>query len=110
MAVLFGTLLAIPHLRGTRAAPWPVGVLHALIGLAGLACLMLALQGPPRGLDQGTGSFGAIAAISIVAAAIVGATAFYRYRIKRTAVGTLIGVHATLAVSGFVILAVYVFS
>jgi len=108
-AVLVGSVLALLHLReGAAPPPWPLGALHGLIGIAGLALLALALRAPPRGLDQGTGSFGMIAAILLVLAALAGA-GLLRARLRKTRLsGALIGAHATLAVSGFVILLVYV--
>jgi hypothetical protein len=112
-AVLFGIVLAILHARGETAwrVPWPVGVLHGLIGICGFVCLLLALRGPPRGLDQGMASFGMIGAGLIALAVLVGLAIFITFRTKqRGGAGTLIGIHATLAVSGFVILAAYVFA
>jgi len=108
-AVLLGTLLALPYLRGASVPPgWLVGV-HATFGVAGLAALTLALRGPPRGLEQGTGSFGAISA-ALIAAALLAALGMLAGRLRRRRVSaTLVGVHATLAVGGFVVLIVYVF-
>ena len=108
-AVALGTALAVLYLRGEDAAapPWLLTVLHGLFGLGGLGCLLLALRGPPRGLDQGTASFGVIAAALLAAAALAGLTALIRQRGRGRRAGTLIGLHATLAVSGFVILAAY---
>jgi hypothetical protein len=109
VAVLMGALLAVAYLReGAAPPPLPLGVLHGLIGIGGLALLTLALRGPPRGADQGTGSFGIIAAVLVATAAAVGlAQLALRLRGRRLS-GTLIGVHATLAVGSFVILLVYV--
>ena len=73
VAVLFGSLLAVAYLREAAATPpLPFGVLHGLIALGGLALLTLALRGPPRGVAQGTGSFGTIAATLFTLAAFVG--------------------------------------
>jgi len=113
IAVLIGTVLAILHARGetAQAVPWALGALHGLIGIGGLGLLLLALRGPPRGLDQGTASFGMIGAVLIALAATVGLAIFRAFRMKRGhRAGTLIGIHATVAVSGFVILAAYVFA
>jgi hypothetical protein len=109
IAVLFGSLLAIAYLReGAAAAPWPFGALHGLIALGGLAILTLALRGLPRGAEQGTGSFGLIAAALLALAALAGlAQLALRLRGRRPP-GALIGAHATLAVGGFVVLLVYV--
>ena len=97
------------HLRESAASPpWPLGALHGLIALAGLGLLALALRGPPRGLDQGTGSFGTIAAALIALAALVGLMQLAARLRKKRLPGVLIGVHATLAISGFVVLLAYV--
>lgn len=108
-AVLLGSLLALLHLReGAAPPPWTLGALHGLIGLGGLVLLALALRGPQRGLDEGTGSFGTIAAVLVLLAALAGA-GLLRARLSKVRLsGALIGAHATLAVSGFVILLVYV--
>ncbi len=109
IAVLLGSILAVLQLReGAAPPPWPFGALHGLIGLCGLALLALALRGPPRGVEQGTGSFGAIAAVLIAMAAAIGLGQFILRLSGRRLPGALIGAHATLAVGGFVILMVYV--
>jgi hypothetical protein len=109
-AVLLGTVLAVLHLRSEGAAvpPWPLAGLHGFLAIGGLACLLLALRGPPRGLDTGTASFGMIAAALIVLAALVGGGMLVTHLLHRRLPGMLIGIHATLAVSGFVILATYI--
>jgi len=109
VAVLFGSLLAVAYLRETAAPPpWPVGALHGLIAVGGLALLTLALRGPSRGVEQGTGTFGIIAAALLALAALAGlAQLALRLRGRRLP-GGLIGAHATLAIGGFVILLVYV--
>jgi hypothetical protein len=115
LAVVIGITLAILHLsrQEATAAPrppaWLAGV-HALIGIGGLGCLALSLSGPPRGEAQGTGSFGFIAA-ALIALAFLVALAMLAARLKgRRLSGTLIGIHATLAVGGFVVLMAYYFS
>ena len=88
VAVLLGSALALMHLReGAAPPPWPLGALHGLIALAGLGLLALALRGPPRGLDQGTGSFGIIAAALIALAALVGLDAACRPAAEKAAAG-----------------------
>jgi hypothetical protein len=116
-AVLLGSTFAVLHLRaqsGTAVSwpvPWPVAALHGFLGIGGLVCLVLALRGPPmgpeRGLDQGTASFGMIAATLFALAAPAGGGILAAHLRKRRRAGTLIGLHAALAVSGFVILAAY---
>jgi hypothetical protein len=109
-AVLLGSILAVLHLRtdGAVAPPWKLAALHGLLAIAGLGCLVLALQGPPRGLAQGTASFGMIAAALIALAALFGAWFVAKHLRKKRLGGIPVGIHATLAVSGFVILMVYV--
>jgi hypothetical protein len=112
VAVALGAVLAVLHLRSNRAAapPWPLGALHGILAIVGLGCLILALRGPPRGVQQGTASFGVIAAVLFVLAALLGAR-FLTARISGKQIGGgTIAIHATLAVSGFVILAAYVFA
>jgi hypothetical protein len=108
-AVLLGAALAVLFMRGPAAprAPWPVAALHGLLGLTGLCCLALSLRGPPRGAEFGVASFGAISTVLIALAALVGLGVFFTYRLKGRRAGGLIALHATLAISGFVILAAY---
>jgi hypothetical protein len=112
VVVLLGSVLAVLHLRVNAATmpPWPLAALHGLLAVGGLCCLALALRGPPRGLDQGTASFGIIATALITLAALVGAGLLATHILKRRIAGIMIGIHATLAVSGFVILTAYVFA
>ena|SRR5579863_678242 len=107
-AALLGSMLAVLHLRSARPA-WPLGGLHGLLGLAGLGCLSAALGGPPRGLGSGTTSFGMISAGLIAFAALAGGGMILQRLRKRRLQGILIAIHATLAVSGFVVLAAYIF-
>ena len=65
---------------------------------------------PPQGLDQGTASFGIIAASLVALAAVSGAGFLATHLFKRRPARILIGIHATLAVSGFVVLAAYLFA
>lgn len=110
-AALLGiTMLAVQHMRAKTAAAGPrlIALLHGLLGIGGLICLAWALRGPPRGLDQGTSSFGLISATLIALAALIGGGVVVLHLLGKWIPGTLIGIHATLAVSGFVILAAYV--
>jgi hypothetical protein len=111
LAILLGTVLAVLHLRlnGSGTPPWSLAASHGLLAIIGLCCLALALRGPPRGADQGMGSFGIIAAGLVTLAALVGVTMLTARIRKKQIAGALIGIHATLAVSGFVILVAYVF-
>jgi hypothetical protein len=108
-AALLGTVLAALHLRETMAPPsWSLGALHGLIGILGLITLLIALRGPPRGLAIGVDGFGRTAAV-LLALTLLAAVAILVARLRdRRVPGLLIGLHATTAVSGLVILAAYV--
>lgn len=108
-AVALGSVLATLHLRGKNApaAPWPLAATHGLLGIGGLCCLILSLGGPPRGVELGVASFGAIAAVLIALAASAGLGVLLLARLARRRAGLLIALHAMLAVSGFVLLAAY---
>ncbi|MBV8537505.1 MAG: hypothetical protein JO128_18035 [Alphaproteobacteria bacterium] len=110
-AVLLGTVLAVLHLLPQRPAiPSWLSALHGLLATAGFVVLVLALRGPARGAASGAGSFGLIAA-GLAAAALIAGVAILAARLrKKPFTGFLVGGHATLAVSAFVILAAYVFA
>ncbi|MGC2462908.1 MAG: hypothetical protein WA446_18355 [Steroidobacteraceae bacterium] len=111
VVVLLGSVLAHLHSQtGNRTEwHWPLATLHGLFAITGLGCLVLALVRSPRGLDQGNASFGIGAAALLALAALVGLTFLATQVLKGRHAGILIGIHATLAVSGFVVLAAYVF-
>jgi hypothetical protein len=112
IAVLLGAALGGLHVQteGRAAPPWLLAALHGLLGISGLGCLIFALCGPARRLDQATGSFGIISVALIALAALLGVSFMVTRQRKGRPAGILIGIHATLAVSGFVILAAYVFA
>lgn len=107
LAVALGAILAIRSLRAARLAPTFLAAAHGLVALGGWILLLAALRGPARGVATGTASFGAIAAILLGAAALAGVALFATRARGARFRGGLIGIHATLAVSGFVILLVY---
>jgi hypothetical protein len=109
IAVLLGSVLAVLHLQTESSTPpWSLAALHGLLAIGGLSCLALALRGPTRGLDHGVASFGIIATLLITLAALIGVTFVATRVFKARIPEVMIGVHATLAVGGFVILAAYV--
>jgi hypothetical protein len=112
LAALLGSALSVLHLRtkGAATPPWPLAALHGLLAIGGLCYLALALRGPPRGLDQGTASFGIIAITLTTLAALIGAGLLAAHVFKRRVPGIVVGIRATLAVSGLAILAAYVFA
>ena len=109
IAGLLGSALAARHLHGgTRPPPNGLfGALHGLVGLIGLAALLLALRGPPRGVAMGVGAFGRIAAALLVLALLAGLMILITRLGARRIPALVISIHATIAVSGIVILAAY---
>jgi len=105
IAVAIGSFLAVRR-RG-HLPSLAVGGLHGTLGLGGLAWLTYLLPGSHRGASTGSQSFGAIAAVLLAAAALVGLAMLAVHVRARRLPGALVGIHATLAVSGFVILLAY---
>lgn len=106
-AVAAGLALAALALRegGDRPRRLPLAALaHGSFGVAGLAVLLIALQGPERGLRTGTSSFGMIAAVLFAIAIVLGLTIRHWYRRRGGTPGVLISVHAGAAIAGFTIL------
>jgi hypothetical protein len=107
-AVAMGTVAAVLSQRaGGVPAPFLVASAHAALALCGYALLLVALTGPPRGAASGVASFGAIAAVLFGLAVLAGLALLRQRRRRGRLPGGLIGTHASLAVFGFVILAVY---
>jgi hypothetical protein len=89
------------HLRATDRASLPpraAGIAHGIVGAIGLGCLLFALQGPPRGVATGVGSFGTLGAVLLGAALLTGLTLL----IRRS--GLVMAVHAGLAITAYVLL------
>ena len=85
---------------------WP-GLVHGVLGLAGFSFLLAGLGGPARGIQQGAGSFGVVAAVFVGAAALLGVFVFIARLRSRPPSMLIVGVHASLAVGGLVMLASY---
>jgi hypothetical protein len=108
-AAAAGSLLAAGRLRpaGPMARPRALVASHLVLALGGYGLLVAALRGPARGAGAGTQSFGLVAAVALALAALLGLVMFTLAGRGRRVPALLVGVHATLAVSGFVVLAVY---
>jgi hypothetical protein len=108
IAGLLGGALAAMHLRVGIAPPGRLfGALHGLLGAIGLVMLLLALRGPTRGAAIGVAAFGRIAA-ALLAIALAAGLAILGLRLRhRPMTGLVIGIHATIAIGGIVILAAY---
>jgi hypothetical protein len=108
LAAAVGLWLAILNLRASAGAmPVSLAALHGVLAIIGFGVLIVALGGPPRGLSTGTASFGMIAAVALGLAACVGFAMLAVHLRRRRVPGAVVGIHATLAISGFVVLAVY---
>ncbi len=77
-----------------------------MLGLAGTLCLLIALTGPPHG-GRDLAQFGVDAAALFGIALLTGLGPIIA-RIRRRPVSSLVlGLHATFAIMGLVVLAVY---
>jgi hypothetical protein len=108
IVMLLGAALAIQVMRRPVQPPSRVLVwLHGLAALLSYGALLVALVGPPRGAATGTQSFGLSAAILLLVAAAVGLLSLLLHYRRKRMPGIAIGVHASVAIFGYVILAVY---
>src|SRR4029077_21813 len=104
IAAASGSVLAMLGFRPEVPPPARVyGVLHGCLGAGGFAALLVALRGPQRGVAMGVGSFGAIAAVLLGAALLAGLIMLAIRLRARQMPGLIIGIHATIAISGIVI-------
>lgn len=104
IAVAAGIGLGMWHLRATDAASRPpaaAGILHGIIGAAGLVVLLLALRGPPRGVAAGAASFGMTAAWLFGVALLSGAVFYFR---RRKGAAIMLAIHAGVAITGYALL------
>jgi hypothetical protein len=102
VAAAAGACLALWHLRvaeGVRPPPLVAGVLHGLVGAAGLVALLFTLRGPPRGVATGVGSFGTVAAVLFAAAAVTGVGVVLLRRRQ-----LIMAIHASIAITGYALL------
>lgn len=106
-AALLGVVLTLLYGTGRRGGLRIAGPLHGLIGASGLALLVLALRGPTRGAAYGVNGFGTTAAVLLGCAVPLGLLVL-RSRLRRRDPMFVIGVHATVAIFGLVLLAAYV--
>jgi len=109
IVVLLGATLAIQIMRRPdRPPPRVLAWLHGLAALIGYGLLVDALiTGPPRGVASGAQSFGLMAAILLLVAALIGLLSLVLHYRRKRMPGIAVGIHASVAVFGYVILAVY---
>lgn len=84
------------------------GAAHGLAGLIGLGLLVLALDGPPRGVATGTGNFGLAAASLIGVGALFGLLLPSLSRNGVRGVTIVMAIHGGLAITGFTLLLAWV--
>jgi hypothetical protein len=107
--VLLGAALAFFALRHPgQKPPRMLLALHGVAALLGYLLLLWALQGPARGGATGTQSFGMAAAVLLLLAALFGIASLTLHLRRRRLPGLWVGLHASIAIAGYVILAVYV--
>lgn len=101
VAAAGGLVLASSVLRG-KLASWPLSLLHAGLGAAGLLMLILAVMGGATGIIS-------TALIILVVAALGGFYLASLHMKKQVAPKAVVFVHAGAAVAGFLLLAGAVF-
>jgi hypothetical protein len=112
VTVALGIALSVLHLRGSSTPHWMprwmISALHGILGAAGLGALILALRGPPRGIQTGVAAFGSVAAVLLASALVVGLGIATLARRSGRGVGLLIAVHGTAAITAYVLLTAYI--
>jgi hypothetical protein len=114
IVVLLGIALAVQILRRPSAPP-PAALawLHGIAALLSYALLIDALttgpapDQPVRGAATGTESFGLDAAVLLLLAALIGLASVLLHLKRKRMPGAAIGIHASIAIFGYVLIAVY---
>jgi len=104
-AALGVALVVLYGVRRFALIRW-IGPLHGLAGLSGFVLLLLALRGPARGAAYGAAGLRVMAAALLGVAILIGPVVL-AVRRRRGDPMLAIGLHATLAVFGLVLLAAY---
>ena len=84
-----------------------VGMIHGTAGAAAVVLLYLALQGPPRGVHTGGGTFGWISFVFMAMTLAGGVTILTLHLVRRGAPTLLIAAHALLGITGGVMLSAW---
>jgi hypothetical protein len=97
IAALGGLVLAFKVLTG-RLAPWPISIIHALVGAAGLVTLLLAVV-------KVTNSSQVTAALGLLVVAALGGFFLASFHLrKQVAPKAVVLIHAGVAIAGFLTL------
>ena len=106
--MLLGATLAIVALRAPlQRPPRILATLHGICATLGIVLLLIALPGSSRGVATGTQSFGLVATILLLLAALIGIVSVVLHWRRARFPGGIAGAHAFVAISGYVLLAVY---
>jgi hypothetical protein len=109
IVVLLGLWLSSLHLiREEPPRTIPVtGMVHGAAGAVAVVLLLVALQGPRRGVHTGAGGFG-WTAFALMALALAGGVTILTFHLrKRGAPVLLIAMHAMLGIAGGVMLSAW---
>jgi hypothetical protein len=110
LTVLLGGALLFSVLRHPARTPSRLLVnLHGHAALIGYGVLFVAIENAARGTATGTQAFGIVAAILLLLAAGLGLTSLFLHYRRRRLPGFWVGAHAMIAITGYVILAAYLF-
>ncbi len=110
LAVLIGIVIGIRFLNEKRPPSRVIAAAHGLLGAVGLAALIVALKsGAGAGDQYGTASFGPAAAVLAAVALLAGVGIALLARRMTRNIGVLIGVHASVAVTAYVLLLAFAF-
>lgn len=110
-AVVAGSALAALAMRERTDGPrrFPLAALaHGSLGVAGFGLLLIAVQGPARGVRTGTASFGIVATVLFGIAILLGLAIRTWCGRDRPMPGLLVSAHAGVAITGFTILMAWV--
>jgi hypothetical protein len=105
---VFGVVLfAVGQRFPSTDRVWLPAAAHGAVGIAGFAGLLFALTGPARGSTTGAANFGLLAAWFVGAGLVLAGYVFVARLARRQVPAVVIGLHATLAVAGVVMLGAY---
>lgn len=108
LTAVFGVVLFAAGQRfPSTGRVWLPAAAHGAAGIAGFIVLLLALAGPARGSATGAANFGVFAAWLVGAGLVLAGYAFVARLARRQVPAVVIGLHATLAVAGVVMLGAY---
>jgi hypothetical protein len=110
-AVAVGAVLFAGHLGAGKIPARAVGYGHAALGIAGFVLLVVALMHRQAMEDRyGIAVFAPVGAIFVAIALVLGLViAFRQARSRRRRIRLpIVGAHATIAVTGYVLLLAYV--